>query len=99
MDNDKFEEFLNKLDDEHLKEKAIAIRQGKKVKWFQKRKVGQMNVKQKIATVVIAALLILILETLEYFFTDIMHTIFYLIAYLAIGIPVLCAVVDRLEQV
>lgn len=56
-----------------------------------------MNVKQKIATVVIAALLILILETLEYFFTDIMHTIFYLIAYLAIGIPVLCAVVDRLE--
>lgn len=34
MDNDKFEEYLNKLDDEHLKEKAIAIRQGKKVKWF-----------------------------------------------------------------
>lgn len=34
MDSDKFEEYLNKLDDEHLKEKAITIRQGKKVKWF-----------------------------------------------------------------
>lgn len=34
MDNDKFEECLNKLDDIRLKEKAIAIRNGEKVKWF-----------------------------------------------------------------
>lgn len=34
MDNDKFEECLNKLDDIRLKEKAIAIRNGEKVNWF-----------------------------------------------------------------
>lgn len=34
MGDDKFEECLNKLDDEHLKEKAIAIRKGEKVNWF-----------------------------------------------------------------
>lgn len=34
MDSDKFEEYLNKLDDTRLKEKAIAIRKGEKVNWF-----------------------------------------------------------------
>ena len=34
IDNDKFEECLNKLDDIRLKEKAIAIRNGEKVNWF-----------------------------------------------------------------
>jgi hypothetical protein len=34
MDNDKFEECLNKFDDIRLKEKVIAIRNGEKVKWF-----------------------------------------------------------------
>lgn len=34
MDDDKFEKYLNKLDDIRLKEKAIAIRNGEKVNWF-----------------------------------------------------------------
>ena len=34
MSDDKFEECLNKIDDEHLREKVIAIRKGKRVKWF-----------------------------------------------------------------
>ena len=34
IDNDKFEECLNKLDDIRLKEKVIAIRNGEKVNWF-----------------------------------------------------------------
>lgn len=34
IDNDKFEECLNKLDDIRLKEKAITIRNGEKVNWF-----------------------------------------------------------------
>ena len=35
MDDDKFEECLNKLDDIRLSEKAIAIRNGEKVNWFE----------------------------------------------------------------
>lgn len=34
MNDDKFEEFLNKIDDEHLREKVIAIKNGEKVNWF-----------------------------------------------------------------
>ncbi|MBE5934663.1 MAG: hypothetical protein E7262_02580 [Lachnospiraceae bacterium] len=34
MDDDKFEKYLNKLDDIRLKEKAIAIKNGEKVNWF-----------------------------------------------------------------
>ena len=36
MNDDKFEECLNKIDDEHLREKVIAIKNGEKVNWFQK---------------------------------------------------------------
>lgn len=35
MDNDKFEECLNKFDDIRLSKKAIAIRNGEKVNWFE----------------------------------------------------------------
>ena len=34
MDDDKFEKYLNKLDDIRLKEKVIAIKNGEKVNWF-----------------------------------------------------------------